>query len=113
MMPREQKYVLVMILTLAYLSAIRLNILSKRNTFLSSYMNPAMKKLSTFVCGYLDEPHLSMQNVCLLFIFFSPRLWYGMTAIETSCRNYVPNQGKEVLDVLPFAANGNDYLSRN
>ena len=70
MMPREQKYVLVMILTLAYLSAIRLNILSKRKTFLSSYMNPAMKKLSTFVCGYLDEPHLSMQNVCLLFIFF-------------------------------------------
>ena len=44
MMPREQKYVLVMILTLAYLSAIRLNILSKRKTFLSSYMNPAMKK---------------------------------------------------------------------
>ena len=36
-----------------------------------------------------------------------------MKAIETSCRNYVPNQGKEVLDVLPFAANGNDYLSRN
>ena len=70
MMPREQKYVLVMILTLAYLLAIRLNILSKRKTFLSSYMNPAMKKLSTFVCGYLDEPHLSMQNVCLLFIFF-------------------------------------------
>ena len=68
-MIREQKYVHVMILTLAYLSAIRLNILSKRKTFLSSYMNPAMKKLSTFVCGYLDEPHLSMQNVCLFFFF--------------------------------------------
>ena len=64
---RERKYVHVMILTAAYLSAIRLNILSKRHsqagTCTQHWENVYL------LCGYVDEHQLSVQNVCYLFFY--------------------------------------------
>ena len=66
-MLREQKYVHVMILTAAYLSAIRLNILSKRHsqagTCTQHWENVYL------LCCYVDEHQLSVQNVCYLFFY--------------------------------------------
>ena len=57
---------------------------------------------------YLDEPHLSLQNVC--YWFFSP-LDFDMEWQNGNQLQKLPNQGKETLDVLPFGVNGNDYLA--
>ena len=105
-MLREQKYVHVMILTAAYLSAIRLNILSKRHsqagTCTQHWENVYL------LCCYVDEHQLSVQNVCYLF-FYS--LDFDMDGSNGNQLQKLPNQGKEILDVLPFAGNGNDYLA--
>ena len=69
---------------------------------------PSIEKISTFCVVMWMNTNL----VCKMFVtcFFSQRLWYGISAMETSCRNY-PTKEKETLDFLPFALNGNDYLA--
>ena len=105
-MQREQKYVHFMILILAHLSVIRLNILSKRHsqagTCTQHWENIYL------LCCYVDEHQLSVQNVCYLF-FYS--LDFDMDGSNGNQLQKLPNQGKEILDVLPFAGNGNDYLA--
>ena len=64
-MLREQKYVHVMILTAAYLSAIRLNILSKRHS--QAGICTQHWENVYLLSGYVDEHQLSVQNVYLFF----------------------------------------------
>ena len=64
-MLREQKYVHVMILTAAYLSAIRLNILSKRHS--QAGICTQHWENVYLLYGYVDEHQLSVQNVYSFF----------------------------------------------
>ena len=68
---------------------------------------PSIEKMSTFCVVMWMNTNL----VCKMFFtcFFIPQtlIWNGSNGNQLQ---KLPNQGKEILDVLPFAANGNDYL---
>lgn len=50
----------------------------------------------------------SNSHYLLLFLFIQTLIWNGSNGNQLQ---KLPNQGKETLDVLPFAANGNDFMA--
>lgn len=47
-------------------------------------------------------------STSMTFCFLQTLIWNGSNGSQLQ---KLPNQGKETLDVLPFAANGNDFLA--
>ena len=68
---------------------------------------PSIEKMSTFCVVMWMNTNL----VCKMFVtcFFIPQtlIWNGSNGNQLQ---KLPNRGKEIFNVLPFATNGNDYL---
>lgn len=50
----------------------------------------------------------SLLTAITCFCFIQTLIWNGSNGNQLQ---KLPNQGKETLDVLPFAANGNDFMA--
>lgn len=68
----------------------------------------AVSRITPLLLGQLKT--LALNNSFYLgFLFFSQTLiWNGSNGNQLQ---KLSNQGKETLDVLPFAANGNDFMA--